>query len=119
MSDDYYCESILNGKVPVQIVAETQRVLAFHHTARSWDTHIVVIPKRHVRSLVDNDDPSLLTEMLQLLVQIIRDKGMDKSNYKIIANGGSYQSSQHLHIHLVSGNPIDPDSAAQRGELAV
>lgn len=45
MSDDYYCDSILSGRVPVQVVAETENVLAFHHVFPSWETHIVVIPR--------------------------------------------------------------------------
>jgi histidine triad (HIT) family protein len=52
---DFYCDSVLSGRVPVRLVAETDRVLAFHHTSPAWDTHIVVIPKQHVRSLVDAD----------------------------------------------------------------
>jgi hypothetical protein len=70
MSDDYYCDFILNERVPVQVVAETKRVLAFHHVFRTWETHIVVIPKRHVRSLTDIDDPTLLTELFQVVIGI-------------------------------------------------
>jgi histidine triad (HIT) family protein len=91
MGDDYYCESILSGRVPVRVVAETDNVLAFHHVFQSWDIHIVVIPEQR----------------------------FDESNYKVITNGGSYQSNQHLHIHLVSGKPLTPEYPAAKGELAV
>jgi len=116
---DYYCEQILNGNVQVQVVAETDRVLAFHHVFRTWDTHVVVIPKQHVARLVDVDDPSLVAEMFVVMAGIIREIGFSETNYKIITNGGSYQSNQHLHFHLVSGRPLDPDNAAQAGELRV
>jgi histidine triad (HIT) family protein len=119
VSDDYYCDSILSGRVPVQVLAETANVLAFHHVFRSWETHVVVIPKRHVRSLMELDDPGLLAEMFQVLVGIIQQQGFAESNYKVIVNGGSYQSNKHLHIHLVSGKPLDPENPAQKGELAV
>lgn len=118
MGDDYYCESILNGRVPVQVVVETDHVLAFHHVFRTWDTHIVVIPKRHVRSLADIDDPALLAELFQVVVRVIREQGFDRSNYKVITNGGSYQSNQHLHVHVVSGKPFDPPYAAVKAEMA-
>ncbi len=55
MSEDYYCDFVLHGKVPVHVVAETDQVLAFHHVFRTWDTHIVVIPKTHIRSLAEID----------------------------------------------------------------
>jgi len=119
MGDDYYCESILSGRVPVQVVAETDRVLAFHHVFQSWETHIVVISKKHIRSLVDVDDPDLLAELFHVVVRIIKERRFDESNYKVITNGGSYQSNQHLHIHLVSGKPLNPEYPAAKGELAV
>jgi histidine triad (HIT) family protein len=119
MGTDYYCDSILSGLVPVRVVAETDNVLAFHHVFQSWETHIVVIPKKHVRSLVDVEDPDLLREIFQVVIRIIREQRFDESNYKVITNGGSYQSNQHLHIHLVSGRPLDPEYPAAKGELAV
>lgn len=63
MSDHYYCDFILNGRVSVNVVAETDRVLAFHHVFPMWDTHIVIIPKTHVRSLADVHDADLLAEL--------------------------------------------------------
>lgn len=119
MTTDYYCDFILNGQVAVSVVAETERVLAFHHVFPTWDTHIVVIPKAHVRSLADVDDPGLLAELFEVVIGIIRRHGFADSNYKVITNGGSYQSNQHLHIHIVSGKPLDPRNAATSSELAV
>ena len=52
MSDDYYCDFILNGRVPVEVVAETDNVLAFHHVFKTWEIHIVLIPKKHIRNLM-------------------------------------------------------------------
>jgi len=61
--DDIYCDEILSGRLPVEKVAETGRVLAFHHSRPFWPTHIVVIPKIHVSSLIGDDVPEdLLTE---------------------------------------------------------
>lgn len=119
MSGDFYCDSVLSGRVPVEVVAESARVLAFKHTNPAWDVHIVAIPKEHVRRLVDVTDDSLFREIFEVLADIIKQRGYAETNYKIITNGGSYQSTQHLHFHLVSGAPIDPSSPAQRGELVV
>jgi RimJ/RimL family protein N-acetyltransferase/diadenosine tetraphosphate (Ap4A) HIT family hydrolase len=118
MSDDFYCESVLSGRIPVHVVAESAGVLAFEHTNPAWQTHIVVIPKLHVRQLIEVQDPSLFAEMFTLMIGIIKDRGLAQTNFKIITNGGSYQSTQHLHFHLVSGQPLDPASPAQNGELA-
>jgi len=119
VKDDFYCDSVLSGKVPVKVVAETANVLAFHHTKPTWETHIVVIPKRHIGRLIDVEDPALFGELFQVMTGIIREKGFAESNYKIITNGGFYQSAQHLHFHLVSGKPLNPENPAQAGELLV
>ncbi|MCW1886855.1 HIT domain-containing protein [Luteolibacter flavescens] len=119
MSADFYCDSVLSGQVPVQVVMETQRVLAFEHTRPTWQMHVVIIPKQHIARLVDVTDPTLLSELLEVAVAIIRDRDLAGTNYKLITNGGSYQSTPHLHLHLVSGSPLDPHDPAQAGEMAV
>ena len=105
--------------MPVTVVAETDRVLAFEHTRPTWQMHVVIIPKQHVTRLIDVTDPTLLAEILEVAVSIIRERGLAETNYKLITNGGSYQSTPHLHVHLVSGVPLEPDNPAQAGELAV
>lgn len=119
MSDDFYCDSVLSGRVPIRVVAESATVLAFEHTKPTWQTHIVVIPKQHVRQLIEVRDASLFSELFQIMVGIIQERGFAESNYKIITNGGSYQSAQHLHFHLVSGAPLASANPAQAGELLV
>ena len=52
-SDDFYCDSVFSGNVPVVVVEETANVLAFHHTRPFWRVHIVVVPKAHVPSLLE------------------------------------------------------------------
>lgn len=117
--DDYYCEQILSGRVRVAVVAETDNVLAFHHVFRTWERHYVVIPKQHVRSLCAVEDPALLAELFQVVIRIIRDEGLAESNYKVVTNGGTYQSNKHLHIHVVSGEPLDPANRFLHRELMV
>lgn len=115
---DFYCDEVLSGHTPVRVVAETDDVLAFHHVFATWELHVVAIPKRHVRRLVDVEDPALVGAIFAVLAQVIRDLGLAESGYKIITNGGSFQSNQHLHFHLVAGAPLDPANPAQQGELA-
>lgn len=119
MPHDFYCDQVLSGKTEVHVVRETERVLAFHHTRPTWEFHVVIIPKKHVRVLTDVNDDALLAELLKVAQEIIRKYRFNDSNYKLITNGGTHQSSQHLHFHLVSGRPIDITSPDQLGELQV
>ena len=104
---DFYCEYVLSNKISVQIVQETSTVLAFHHTKPSWDLHIVIIPKKHIRRLVELEDLHLIQEIFEVAQTIIKEQNLHESNYRIITNGGSFQDSQHLHFHLVSGKQKD------------
>lgn len=72
-----------------------------------------------VRTLTDVEDATLLAEILTVAQRIIVEQGFNDSNYKLITNGGSYQSSQHLHFRLVSGGPRHPAKAEQKGEMLV
>ena len=76
VGNDIYCDWILSGKLPVDVVAETEEVLAFHHSRPFWPVHLVVIPKAHTPSLVD------------------------------LGDSGEYQDSKHLHFHVCSGDPL-------------
>ncbi len=66
MSEDFYCDEALSGRTPVDTVAETDHVLAFHHTKPFWPVHIVVVPKAHVPSLTNlgDFDESILHDLL-------------------------------------------------------
>ncbi len=100
---DFYCEEVLSGKTAVENVMETDNVLAFHHTRPSYQSHIVVIPKRHIPSLIalgDADD-ALLLEMLTVVKRIARQTVEKYGACRVITNLGNYQDSMHLHWHIV------------------
>ena len=105
MSNDFYCDEVLSGKTPVKKVFETDNVLAYHHTRPFWKTHIVVIPKTHVDSLltVDND---LLIELLDVVKRVATQVIEDKGAARVLTNLGDYQDSKHLHFHVNSGDQI-------------
>lgn len=103
--DDFYCKEVLSGKTAVEKVLETENVLAYHHTRPFWDTHIVVIPKRHIPSLLElkaADDP-LLLEIFEVIKQVAAMVYDERGAARVLANLGEYQESKHLHFHVNSG----------------
>ena len=100
---DFYCDFVLNNKLDIEKIRETEKVLAYYHTKPNWTIHIVIIPKHHVARFVELKDMHVIAEIFEVAQDIIKEKGFAESNYKIITNGGSFQDSQHLHFHLVSG----------------
>ena len=103
--EDFYCEEVLSGKTEVKKVFETETVLAYHHTRPFWETHIVVIPKTHVDSLLTVDN-GLLVELLDVLKTVAALVLSEKGAARVLTNLGEYQDSKHLHFHVNSGDRV-------------
>jgi len=103
--DDFYCDEVFSGKTPVEKVLETDTVLAYHHTRPFWETHIVVVPKAHVDSLltVEND---LLIELMDAAKNVAAQVLAEKGAARVLTNLGEYQDSKHLHFHVYSGEKL-------------
>jgi histidine triad (HIT) family protein len=102
MPEDFYCDEVFSGKTPVEKMLETKNVFAYHHTRPFWETHIVVVPKAHVDSLltVEND---LLAELLDVVKKVAANVVNEKGAARVLTNLGNYQDSKHLHFHVYSG----------------
>jgi len=108
MTSDFYCDEVLSGRTAVKVVAETDDVLAYHHTRPFWPVHVVVIPKRHVPSLTDlgDADEELLHELLAVVRAVASEVEREHGAARVLTNLGEYQDSKHLHFHVNSGEPL-------------
>ena len=108
MSDDFYCDEVLSGHAPVEKVYETENVLAYHHTRPFYPVHLVVIPKKHISSLIalEEEDNDILLELLSVIKRIATQITSEYGACRVITNLGKYQDSKHLHWHLAFGKPL-------------
>ena len=108
MTNDFYCDEVLSGRTPAKKVSETENVLAFHHTRPFYPVHIVVIPKRHIESLLslDKDDDNLFLELFAVIRQVAAEIMKERGACRVITNLGEYQDSKHFHWHVVFGQPL-------------
>lgn len=108
MSDDFYCDNVLSGKIEVDKVHESDNVLAYHHTRPFWETHIVVIPKRHISSLLtlESSDDTLFLELFEVIRKVADSIVAKKGAARVLTNLGKYQDSKHLHFHVYSGDRV-------------
>jgi len=105
---DFYCDEVLSGRTAVKRVIETANVLAFHHTRPFYPAHIVVIPKRHISSLLalEETDNALLLELVAVIKRVAAQVVEEHGACRVITNLGEYQESKHLHWHVVFGRPL-------------
>ncbi len=111
MTEDFYCENVLSGRIDVDVVHETENVLAYRHTRPFWETHIVVIPKRHISSLLtlEPGDDALLLELFSVIRSVAENVVGHSGAARVLTNLGKYQDSKHLHFHVYSGGQLKPD----------
>ena len=72
---DFYCDKILNGLLPVPVYFENEPVFAFHHTNPLWENHVVLLPRKHIESLLtlEEADNDLLLELMRTAKMIAAD----------------------------------------------
>ena len=91
--------------VPGERLRETPSWLAIMHPKPVYPLHILLIPKSPIRDwlALKPADASLFSELIDLSQSLIREYEVEKKGYRLIVNGGEYQTFPHLHFHLISG----------------
>lgn len=92
--------------IPLERLRETPSLLAFRHPAPSYPFHVLLVPRRAYRSLMDVplEDTGFLHDLFDAVQSLVREFGLESAGYRLIANGGTYQDVPVLHFHLVSGS---------------
>jgi histidine triad (HIT) family protein len=90
--------------IPARRLRETDNLLAFYHPHPSYPVHILVVPKRAYRSLLEvpPEDTAFQRDLFETVQSLVRELALDQGGYRLIANGGSYQDVPVLHFHLIS-----------------
>jgi histidine triad (HIT) family protein len=103
--DDFYCDVAIPNAARLDVEHEDEWILAFHHTKPYWKNHIVVVPKKHVRSLttVAAEDADLMRRLFVVVQDVARELERRDGAACVLTNLGAYQDSKHLHVHVNSG----------------
>ena len=104
-----FCE-IAEGRIPARIVASDDRLVAFHDATPQAPTHVLVIPRRHVTSLLDvgPDDDALAGALVRKARDIARELGLGERGFRLVFNCGddAGYSVYHIHLHLLGGRKL-------------
>ena len=102
--------TIVAGEIPANVVLDRGGVLAFRDVNPRAPTHILVIPKEHVRDITELGELSgpLLQTLFAAVNELARSEGIVESGYRVVANVGpdGGQTVFHLHLHLLGGRPM-------------
>ncbi len=107
MSDCLFCKMAV-GEITPDIVYQDDSVLAFRDINPQAPVHILIIPKRHVKTLNELDDTELAGKLLLTAVKLAKQEGLADGGYRTVFNcnqqGG--QEVFHLHLHLLGGRQM-------------
>lgn len=109
MSDCIFCK-IIDGEIPSTKVYEDEKLYAFKDINPAAPEHVLVIPKKHIDSImeINEEDTQLLGHIMLVCKKIASDLGMDKQGFRIVNNCGEFgqQTVKHLHYHIIGGRQL-------------
>ncbi|HEY2921609.1 MAG TPA: histidine triad nucleotide-binding protein [Candidatus Binatia bacterium] len=109
MSDCLFC-GIIDGRVKASIVYRDDAVVAFNDIRPRAPVHILIIPRKHIASVLDIEpnDNALIGQIFQVAARLAREHGVAESGFRVVVNAGpdAGQSVFHLHYHLLGGRQM-------------
>ena len=98
-----FCK-IINHEIPSSVVYEDDDVLAILDISQVTRGHTLVMPKKHVRNVLEADEETVQKCVLtakKLAGQIV--ENLHASGVNILTNCGESagQSVDHLHFHII------------------
>ena len=109
MKDCIFCR-IVAGEIPCQKVYEDDAVLAFEDIHPMAPVHVVVVPKRHVPTLMElrPGGEGMSDALVAAVQEVARSKGIAEKGFRMVVNcneqGG--QVVFHLHVHVLGGRVL-------------
>ena len=102
---------ILRGEIPCDKVYEDEKVLFFNDINPKAKIHIIGIPKLKVVNFGDfmsQAGAETTHHFFSKVYDVVREKKIEKSGFKIITNSGENggQEVQHFHVHILGGEKL-------------
>ena len=104
-----FCK-IVQGEIPCNTVYEDDQVLAFDDIQPMAPVHVILIPKKHIATLMDIDvkNMDVTGDLMSAAQKVARIKNISDSGFRTVINcnaeGG--QVVFHLHMHLLGGRKL-------------
>lgn len=109
VADCIFCR-IVAGEIAADVVAESDRAVAFRDVNPQAPTHVLVVPRRHIEhaGTVEPSDAADVVELLVTARRVAEQEGLSDGGYRLVFNVGedSGNSVPHLHLHVLGGRPM-------------
>ncbi len=103
-------KKIIDKEIPAKVVYEDDLCLAFYDINPQAPTHVLIIPKKEIRSMADitPEDVPLLGHLMLKASDIAKQLGIAENGFRLVANTNSWggQEVDHLHFHILGGRQM-------------
>lgn len=100
---------VISKEIPAKIAHEDEHCLAFHDINPQAPVHVLIIPKKVIRTHADltPDDAAVMGHIHLVAVKLARDLGLS-DGYRLVLNCDEQagQTVPHLHLHLLGGRAM-------------
>ena len=100
---------ILSGEIPAKIAYEDDLCLAFHDINPQAPVHVLIIPRKVIRTHADiaEDDAALIGHLHLVAAKLAVELGLS-AGYRLVLNCDERagQTVPHLHLHLLGGRDL-------------
>jgi histidine triad (HIT) family protein len=102
--------SVLDKKIPADIVYEDEHAVAFRDIRPMAPTHVLVIPRKHIAAIHDlgEDDVATIGHVMLAAKAVAHKEGLEAGGYRLVINDGDAagQSVHHIHVHVLGGRNL-------------
>ena len=104
-----FCK-IVAGEIKAEIVHQPETMLAFKDIHPQAPIHILVIPKKHISTLLEltEEDKELIGHIYLTINKIAQDLGFAERGYRVVVNckEEAGQTVFHIHFHILAGREM-------------
>lgn len=112
IADGSVFTKIINREAPATIEYEDDDIIAFLPLRKQTPVHLLIVPKKEIHTMNDitEEDTKLIGKMFLVAKKLAKEKGIDKTGYRlsINTNEDAGQSVFHIHLHLYGGDMLPP-----------
>lgn len=109
MLADNIFKKIIDRQIPARIVYEDDHCLAFHDINPQAPVHVLLIPRKVIRTHADltDEDKELMGHLHLVAARLATQLGL-QDGYRLIINckERAGQTVPHLHLHLLGGRDL-------------
>ena len=107
--DCLFCK-IIDKEIPSAFVFEDDKVIAFRDINPQAPVHILIVPRRHIATLMDltEKDKEIVGHIYLVAKKLAEKEGVSEKGFRVVANcnADAGQAVFHIHFHLLGGRRL-------------